>query len=236
LVNAKYDSCNFKLICDDLGLANLIVRSEEDLTVVGVVDLEWSYIGPAQLFASPWWLLQDRPINSEWDCHLGDDPPKMGPRYFKYLEIFLRILEEEEAKMPGNEERELSSLMKWSQDSGAMWLHMILSNGFNDHLTFPFTLLRQHFGDDAWVKRTVNFSNSEEPETFAVQKLSELDKHDKAVDKLEADKALVDSGDMKKEDFIARYLVDSDLTSLCSSFAAKTEIQNDEVLSEEVAV
>ena len=64
LVNAKYDRCKFKLICDDLGLANLIVQGKEDLTVVGVVDLEWSYIGPAQLFGSaPWWLLQDRPVN-----------------------------------------------------------------------------------------------------------------------------------------------------------------------------
>lgn len=47
LVNANYDRGKFKLICDDLGLANLVVRSKEDLTVVGVVDLEWSYIGPA---------------------------------------------------------------------------------------------------------------------------------------------------------------------------------------------
>ncbi|OQE06526.1 hypothetical protein PENVUL_c017G05713 [Penicillium vulpinum] len=51
-INAKYDRCKFKLICDDLGLANLIVRGTEDLTVVGLVDLEWSYIGPAQLFGS----------------------------------------------------------------------------------------------------------------------------------------------------------------------------------------
>lgn len=47
LVYAKYDRCKFKLICDDLGLANLIVRGEEDLTVVRVVDFEWSYVGPA---------------------------------------------------------------------------------------------------------------------------------------------------------------------------------------------
>jgi hypothetical protein len=47
LVNMKYNRYKFKLICDDLGLANLIVRSKEDLTVVRVVDLEWSYIGPA---------------------------------------------------------------------------------------------------------------------------------------------------------------------------------------------
>jgi hypothetical protein len=62
-----------------------------------------------------------------------------------------------------------------------------------------------------------------------VQKLSELDKHDKAVDKP------VDSGDMT-EDFLARYLVGSDATSLCSSFAANTELKTDEVLSKEVAV
>lgn len=40
LVHTKYNCCKFKLICYDLGLANLIVRGKEDLTVVGVVDLE----------------------------------------------------------------------------------------------------------------------------------------------------------------------------------------------------
>ena len=86
LIN-KYDSGGFRLICDDLGLANLIVRSKEDLTVVGVVDLEWSYIGPAQLFGSaPWWLLQDRPINEEWEWQDGK-PPKLAERCFKYLDI-----------------------------------------------------------------------------------------------------------------------------------------------------
>ena len=75
LVKMEYDCCKFKLICDDLGLANLIVR--EDLTVVGVVDLEWSYIGPAQLFGSaPWWLLQDRPVNSAWDCESDEELPR----------------------------------------------------------------------------------------------------------------------------------------------------------------
>ena len=40
LINPKYNHYKFKLICDDLGLANLIFRSREDLTVVGIVDLE----------------------------------------------------------------------------------------------------------------------------------------------------------------------------------------------------
>jgi hypothetical protein len=204
LVNPKYDHCKFKLICDDLGLANLIVRGKEDLTIIGVVDLEWSYIGPAQLFGSaPWWLLQDRPVNSSWDCK-GDKLPRIADRYFKCLEIFMRILEEEEAKRPAHKEKELSSLIKWSQVSGAMWLHMLLSTGFNDHRSFPFTQLRRHLGATEWARREKEFDNVKELEGFATQKLSELDEYDEALEKTEQNKALVDSGNMTKEEFIAQ--------------------------------
>jgi len=71
-VYGKYDRAGFKIICDDLGLANLMVRSRQDLTIIGVVDFEWLYIGPAQLFGSaPWRLLMDRPTNQAWDCENG---------------------------------------------------------------------------------------------------------------------------------------------------------------------
>jgi hypothetical protein len=102
-VERDYGHGPFKLICDDLGLANLIVRSEGDLTVVGVVDFEWSYVGPAQLFGSaPWWLLQDRLNN--WDTDLDkEELPEILARYQRYLEIFKRVLEEEEEKMSGGE-------------------------------------------------------------------------------------------------------------------------------------
>ncbi|CAG8920394.1 unnamed protein product [Penicillium salamii] len=204
-VNAKYDRCKFKLICDDLGLANVIVRGTEDLTIVGLVDLEWSYIGPTQLFGSaPWWLLQDRPVNSEWDC-VDEELPKIGSRYFRYLEIYIRILEEEESKMQGHEERELSSLVKWSQASGAMWLHMLLSSGFNDEQSFPFTQLCAHMGATEWAKRGVEFYNPKELEEFAAQKVREMDMYDEALGEIEESKALVDSGDMTKKEFIAKY-------------------------------
>ena len=187
LVNANYDR-KFKLICDDLGLANLIARGREDLTVVGVVDLEWSYIGPAQLFGSAlWWLLQDRPVNSAWDCESDDELPKIATRYLKCLDIFIRVLEEEEAKMPGlMEERELSGLVKWSQASGAMWLHMLVSSGFNDHRSLPFTQLRRHVGAVEWARREeeVQFNSADEPGEFAARKVSELDQYDKALEKI----------------------------------------------------
>ncbi|KAK0709057.1 hypothetical protein B0T26DRAFT_742651 [Lasiosphaeria miniovina] len=156
-VHGQYDRAKFKIICDDLGLANLMARSRRDLNVVGVVDLEWSYVGPAQLLGSaPWWLLMDRPTSQAWDCDGdGDDddtgePAHITGRYFRYLGIFKRVLGEEEAKTPGHENRKLSSLIQWSQESSAMWFHMLLLTGFNDRCSFPFTKLVQHVGEDEW--------------------------------------------------------------------------------------
>ncbi|ODM21877.1 hypothetical protein SI65_02721 [Aspergillus cristatus] len=82
-VDTEYEKGPFKLICDYFSLANMIVKSREDLTIVGVVGLEWVYAGPAQMFASgPWWLLLNRPINTEWDFQV-EDPPEVNERYFK---------------------------------------------------------------------------------------------------------------------------------------------------------
>ncbi|PYI11363.1 phosphotransferase enzyme family protein [Aspergillus sclerotiicarbonarius CBS 121057] len=230
LVNAKYDRGKFKLICDDLGLANLIVCDRQDLTVIGVVDLEWSYIGPAQLFGSaPWWLLQDRPVNSTWDCK-GDEPPQIATRYFKYLDIFIRILEEEEERIPEYKERELSSLVKWSQASGAMWLHMLLSSGFNDHRSFPFMQLRQHLGAAEWARREKAFDHAKELEASAEGKVSELDKYDEALEKMEENKALVDSGNMTKQEFIAKALIEPGCIPCSSSSVMNGVIRNDEGL------
>ena len=62
--------------------------------MVGLVDLEWSYIGPAQLFGSaPWWLLGIRLNNV--DTYYDKDYPNMAAGLLKYLEILKRVLGEE---------------------------------------------------------------------------------------------------------------------------------------------
>ncbi|KAJ5727867.1 phosphotransferase enzyme family protein [Penicillium malachiteum] len=172
-INKNYNTSQFKLICDDLGLANLIVRSEEDLTVVGVIDLEWSYVGPAQMAGSaPYWLLQDRPTSMDWDCVDGRRSAA-GNRYFRHLRLYLRILEEEEAKVP-EYKHELSDMIKWSQETGAMWLHMLVSNAFGGTSTFPFTEFRQHLGGEPqWVRREQEFKGPV-MESFAARKELEL--------------------------------------------------------------
>ncbi|PWY80150.1 phosphotransferase enzyme family protein [Aspergillus eucalypticola CBS 122712] len=210
LVHPKYNHGNFKLICDDFGLANLIVHSKDDLTVVGVIDLEWTYIGPAQLFGSaPWWLLQDRPVNSAWDYN-GEEPPEIA------------------ARSPGHEEKELSSLVKWSQESRAMWLHLLLSSSFNDHRSFPFTKLRQHFGADGWAKREKEFDCAGEMEAFASRKVGELDKYDEDLEQIEENKALMDNGRMTKEEFILA------AAAIIESRSSSSSTVNDELSSDKV--
>lgn len=64
--------------------------------MVGVVDLEWSYAGPTQLFGSaPWWLLQDRLNN--YDTFLDkEEAPRVLGRYLRNLDVFKTVLEEED--------------------------------------------------------------------------------------------------------------------------------------------
>jgi len=185
-VHREYDCTKFKIICDDLGLANLIVRSRQDLTVIGVVDLEWSYIGPAQLFGSaPWWLLMSRPTNQQWDCD-EDDSTKIHVRYFKYLDIFKRILEEEEGRT-GCKDKELSKLVHWSEQSGAMWIHMLLTSGFNHPRSFPFSKLVLHVGAAEWERREKEVSE-DEVDAFSAQKMLQLRQYEDELKKIMSDR------------------------------------------------
>lgn len=204
MVNTKYDQGPFKLICDDLGLANLILRSKDDMIVVGVVDLEWSYVGPAQMAASaPWWLVQDRPTNEDWECK-NDEPPSLASRYFRYLDLYKRVLREEEERRAGHGAKEFSSFVQWSEDSGAMWLHMLLSGGFNREETFPFHQLRRHIGADKWAGLQPHLDKGE-MDAFARQKILHLEQHDAEEDEMLNDKERVESGELSRLGFVERY-------------------------------
>lgn len=144
----------------------------------------------------------DRPTNQEWDCNNGE-LPGITTRYFKYLNIFKRVLEEEELKMPGNQDKELSSLVCWSESSGAMWLHMLLSTGFNGPREFPFTMLVKYVGVDDWERRE-RCINQDEVEAFGAQKALELEQYRRDLERIQAQKVLVDEGKLSKEEFFAQ--------------------------------
>lgn len=128
----------------------------------------------------------------------------MAARYFKYLEIYKRVLEEEESKRAGHEKKQVSELVKWSEDSGVMWFHILLSCGFNGTYSFPFTQLRQHIGVDKWKSLRWKVDQEEVGE-FVTQKIAQLEQYNEEVAEIEVDKARVDGGDMSREDFIAAH-------------------------------
>jgi hypothetical protein len=47
-----YNRGPFKLLYNDFSLANIIIRSRDDPTIIRVIDLKWLYTGPIQLFGS----------------------------------------------------------------------------------------------------------------------------------------------------------------------------------------
>ena len=79
---------------------------------------------------------------------------------------------------------------------------MLISVGFNDHRSFPFTQLRQHVGEKKWERRKAKFGAQTEVEGFVAQKTVSLKGYEAAKDMLENDKALVDAGRMTREAFL----------------------------------
>ena len=87
--SGPYDNVSqFRLFSDDFGYHNIIVKSPTDLTIVSVIDWEWTYAAPYQMFTSPpRWLALSRPWafnESEVDA------------YARLLELFLDELRQQE--------------------------------------------------------------------------------------------------------------------------------------------
>lgn len=131
--SASSESETFKFWCDDIRPNSVLL--DNDLKVVGVIDWEWSYFVPAS-FASdpPWWLLLAKP---EYD---SDGFDSWVERYPAQLEIFLKMLEEEEKEpaqpkkasiteklakvnLQDSDTRPLSVRMRESWETGDFWIN-----------------------------------------------------------------------------------------------------------------
>ena len=155
----------------------MIVNNERDLKIVGVIDWEWSYTGPCQLFCSPpHWLLLDSP--NYW----FKDDNSVATRYEKSLEMFLRILEEEEGAILRDVpllERP-SALMRECKEDGRMWFHCIIRQGFNGPDMLVWELLRVATPDFDQLVKAVS---EEKITAFVKEKMAALAKY-----RLERDK------------------------------------------------
>ena len=155
----------------------MIVNNERELQIIGVIDWEWSYAGPCQLFSSPpHWLLLDSPN------HWFKDDDGVAARYEKSLEMFLKILEEEEgvtlSDVPLDER--LSGLMRECKEDGRMWFHYIIRQGFNGPDMLVWERLRAATPD---FDQLVELVSEEEITAFVNEKMVALAKY-----RLERDK------------------------------------------------
>ncbi|KAF1920688.1 hypothetical protein BDU57DRAFT_544352 [Ampelomyces quisqualis] len=125
-IAAEYDRTDFRLVCDDFRYGNMIVNNPTDLKIVAVLDWEWTYAAPYQLFVSPpRWLLIQKPI--EWDEPFGSQ----FQRYQACLDLFLKELEHvENENATRQQEKRLSTLMRRSLSDGKFWFHELMYDCF----------------------------------------------------------------------------------------------------------
>lgn len=159
----------FRLICDDFGPMNMMVNNVDDLEVVAVLDWEWSYAGPSELFWSPpLWLLGQHPVC--WED--GVDNSRVS-RYHEHLDVLIAVLQEEEAKiLPKRPGDELPSvLLRNKQHDGSMWFYHLMHEAYHGPNTVPFSHLRAAVSDFDELAAAVS---REETEAFVQMKMKHL--------------------------------------------------------------
>jgi len=78
-----------------------------------------------------------------YDAKLDKEAPEILGRFLRSLEIFKRVLKEEEETVSGHESKQLSSLFESSHTPGAMWLHILLSTGFKYPDSIPLLAVQR---------------------------------------------------------------------------------------------
>ncbi|KAK7413351.1 hypothetical protein QQX98_007795 [Neonectria punicea] len=127
LADSEFDLGLFKLWCDDLRPANVLV--DKDHKIAAVIDWELTYATRAD---PPLWLLFKAP--EDWEAGLDDWAAKYEP----ILATFLRALEGKEKEFIEQgllkESEILSTRMRESWGSGRFWLTKSESGDFKERL------------------------------------------------------------------------------------------------------
>ncbi|KAJ5704213.1 hypothetical protein N7493_011351 [Penicillium malachiteum] len=142
----KFENGPFKLWCDDLRPANILLNN--DLQIVGVVDWEFTYAAPAEFsYAPPWWLLIETP--ESWEKGLED-----WTQVFDYrLKTFIKVMRAQ------NEGQFLADRMQDSWESGDFWVVCALLHSFAFDAIYWNKIDTWFFGptaskpEDAWKER-----------------------------------------------------------------------------------
>ncbi|KAK8178774.1 kinase-like domain-containing protein [Phyllosticta citribraziliensis] len=168
----------FKIWCDDLRPANVLLHSNSE--VAAVIDWEFTYFAPSEFAESPpWWLLLELP--EYWPNGI-DDWTKW---YELRLPTFLKMLRQHEDAMIGEEslgeDQRLSDRMQQRWDSGDFWVAYAVRKSFAFDMVFWKKIFPRFFGlepgQDAWQKALTLLGADErdEMERLTSRKMEELE-------------------------------------------------------------
>lgn len=160
---ATHDNGPFKLWCDDLRPANVLLNA--DLQIVGVIDWEFTYAAPAEFsHAPPWWLLLEQP--EYWP-----DGIEAWTEVYEYrLGTFLKVMVKREESLiyTGRltENQRLSGPMRKSWQSGDFWVSYAAQKNFAFDSIYWQKIDERFFGsavavENAWEKRLGLFDDVE---------------------------------------------------------------------------
>lgn len=179
LTNSSLEDGPFKIWCDDLRPANVLLN--ENMHIVGVVDWEFTYAAPAEFsHAPPWWLLIERP--ELWPEGIED-----WARVFDYrLKTFLKAMNdcEDTAIERGwlKEDQRLSVPMQQSWESGDFWIIYAVTHSFAFDAIYWQKIDPRFFGptstenpEEAWKERLelLDGGEKDEMEELVARKLKE---------------------------------------------------------------
>lgn len=165
----EHDTSTSRVLNDDLRFGNILVTSPSDLTIVAILDWEWTYCAPYQMFYSPpRWLLMRNPI--QWSTPEQD-------RYDQLLRVFLEELEAVETLNKGSrglgDKERLSELMRRSMGDGKFWFHELIHECFEGAENLAWRALRNLRPEIDELPRVPE----PEVENFVEQKMKQLERY-----------------------------------------------------------
>lgn len=178
LTNPLLEKGPFKIWCDDLRPANVLLN--ENMQITGVVDWEFTYAAPVEFsHAPPWWLLIEKP--ELWSKGIEDWTRVFDSR----LKTFLKVMKncEDTAIQQGRlrEDQRLSGPMHESWESGSFWIMYAASHSFAFDAIYWQKIDPRFFGptenpEGAWKERLdlLNEKERDEMELLVARKLKEM--------------------------------------------------------------
>lgn len=174
-----YENGPFKLWCDDLRPANVLLNG--DMHITGVVDWEFTYVAPVEFsYAPPWWLLIEKP---EYWSEGIEDWTRVFDRRLKTFLAAMRHCEDEDLAVQDGQRR-LSDQMQRSWESGDFWVVYAILHNFAFDAIYWLKIDRQFFGptetddpDEAWRERLslLDETEKDEMERLVTRKLEEME-------------------------------------------------------------